>query len=211
MWQVASRSDGDLRVQESLDTYYIRNWSLWLDLHIGVAKWLGSVFAAGVTGVSRDLFHARRERIQFDWVFRMRASTASGNQIKAVAVHLRRRGREDASRRWSRRRLRMSASYLSPQDKPRPLASKHLEWRHALDTEADACVGYLDLARRRRGNFVGDDRPLDADSEATSDLAKRRHLLESKEPERLGEGRSSLQGADDQSACEPFACTSAEC
>ena len=31
---MASRSDGDLRVQESLDTYYIRNWSLWLDLHI---------------------------------------------------------------------------------------------------------------------------------------------------------------------------------
>jgi lipopolysaccharide/colanic/teichoic acid biosynthesis glycosyltransferase len=31
---VESRSDGDLGVQERLDTYYIRNWSVWLDLYI---------------------------------------------------------------------------------------------------------------------------------------------------------------------------------
>jgi Undecaprenyl-phosphate galactose phosphotransferase WbaP len=33
-WQVSERSDGNLTVHEAEDTYYIRNWSVWLDIYI---------------------------------------------------------------------------------------------------------------------------------------------------------------------------------
>jgi lipopolysaccharide/colanic/teichoic acid biosynthesis glycosyltransferase len=34
LWQVSSRSNGNLHTQELQDTYYIKNWSPWLDVFI---------------------------------------------------------------------------------------------------------------------------------------------------------------------------------
>lgn len=34
VWQVSARSESDHQLTEELDTYYIRNWSLWLDIYL---------------------------------------------------------------------------------------------------------------------------------------------------------------------------------
>jgi Undecaprenyl-phosphate galactose phosphotransferase WbaP len=44
MWQVSRRSDGDLEVQQALDTYYIHNWSVWLDLYL-LSRTIKAVFS----------------------------------------------------------------------------------------------------------------------------------------------------------------------
>lgn len=34
LWQVAGRSESNLETQQNLDAYYVRNWSIWLDVHV---------------------------------------------------------------------------------------------------------------------------------------------------------------------------------
>jgi lipopolysaccharide/colanic/teichoic acid biosynthesis glycosyltransferase len=44
LWQVTVRSNGDVREQEAYDSYYIRNWSVWLDIYV-LARTLGTVLS----------------------------------------------------------------------------------------------------------------------------------------------------------------------
>jgi lipopolysaccharide/colanic/teichoic acid biosynthesis glycosyltransferase len=45
MWQVMVRSKGGIEEQKMYDTYYIRNWSIWLDLYI-LARTIFAVLAS---------------------------------------------------------------------------------------------------------------------------------------------------------------------
>jgi len=34
LWQITVRSEGGIEKQQAYDTYYIRNWSVWLDIYV---------------------------------------------------------------------------------------------------------------------------------------------------------------------------------
>jgi Undecaprenyl-phosphate galactose phosphotransferase WbaP len=47
LWQVSTRSEGDAQALEAMDTFYIRNWSPWLDLYILARTVTAVVLARG--------------------------------------------------------------------------------------------------------------------------------------------------------------------
>ncbi len=47
LWQVSGRSDAGTEGMEQWDPYYVRNWSLWLDVVVLVRTWRAVVFSQG--------------------------------------------------------------------------------------------------------------------------------------------------------------------